>query len=589
MKSHSFGSLRALCSILLLLLTLGGCRGKAPIVPPESAQPPGSSGNEAEPDSPVVSGQPADSLLLSSRNTCILFEAGNTMAAELAASLGKELAGAAGGTVWRSYPSGSPEQIADFNYVITVGIISGMPETEMTGLRRLDYAIQQNGKYISLLGYSFDTLYLAKSRFLQSLSFSDDALLLSSSAFGTVVSAVPYSIEHLTMGGAEICSYTIVSAAENTVRAQELQALIADYSGYVLPIATDQAPATERELVVGRTNRNPEDLLSPGSCRIYRNEKRLVMAFDHTNVGWSRLLGNVQTHFIQTQKGGSLDMEALCFSTNADNAVKMMTYNVLNVWASNGSAGSRDDVTAALIREQDLDFVCLQEFDVWYRNSPNGLNDLLDGDYAEVCVDGVNPNDIWNPIFYKADTWEVEASGCLKMLDHVACIEYNNYVGTSDGVTRFRSLVWAVMVNRNDGSRYLVGNLHYSALSGTDAPNAVHNVHDHSQESDLCIRTIQELVRQYNCPALIGGDYNSTVGSEKGGAYRMLQNGFSDTYALAAFRNMDEQKYASQIDHIFTTSQDLNVLGYYVLDTEQLRSNSDHLPVMIHFQLNQQS
>lgn len=69
----------------------------------------------------------------------------------------------------------------------------------------------------------------------------------------------------------------------------------------------------------------------------------------------------------------------------------------------------------------------------------------------------------------------------------------------------------------------------------------------------------------------------------------MLQNGFSDAYALAAFRNMDEQKYASQIDHIFTTLQELNVQGYYVLDTEQLRSNSDHLPVMIHFQLNQQS
>ena len=438
-------------------------------------------------------------------------------------------------------------------------------------------------------------LYLGKEMLCKSISQSGGELYVQEESLGTVRYG-QYDIEELQLGGSSIRDYTIVTSEQSAWQGEQLQSLIAKACGYVLPVVADDTPAGEMELVIGVTSRSREELLPAGSYCIRQDGKRLLFLFDGTATTWEQMMAEVQKKLADVPKGGAYQMEQLSVAHSIGETVKVMTYNVQNVWNANGQAGNRDDITANLILSESPDFVCLQEFDVWYRNSENGLSSLLSDRYAEVLPQGVDPDNIWNPVFYRKDAYRVVESGYLKFLDSVRCTEYTHYVGTSDGQTKFRTMVWAVLESTSDGKLYLVGSLHYSLISSgesSDSPNAVYNVRDQLEESNLVIETIAELNKKYHCTVLICGDYNSTQSRAGGGALHMLENGFLDTYNLSEQKNdyatthdsgsMPQTGYRSlAIDHIFTLSA-LNVKTYFVLTDSDLLRNSDHLPSVMQF------
>lgn len=274
--------------------------------------------------------------------------------------------------------------------------------------------------------------------------------------------------------------------------------------------------------------------------------------------------------------------------------IRVISFNVYN---SYGDPGERDRLAAEMILSEMPDFFALQEYDTAYRRGgETSFAALTDDHYAEAVFADIPACNVWNPIFYRKDRYTVLASGavdCYERLGAALSAEYPYPHGTTDGRTHFRTLVWVILQERASGQQYLVGNVHYGVYT-TGKPGDP--VSDQRQESTVVTEAFRSISAQYpDALAVICGDYNSSalVCHEKGiGAWNMLQNGFRDTWAMAADKTdisgshkLGEPPtgtYRSALDHIFTLS-DLDVRRYATLVTPDLLRCSDHCPVSVEF------
>ena len=190
-------------------------------------------------------------------------------------------------------------------------------------------------------------------------------------------------------------------------------------------------------------------------------------------------------------------------------SVRVMTFNVWNVWnpAVRGAQGERYRMEgcAEVMLEHFPDFVCLQEYDHWYRCHFDGLHGrLISAKYTESIPRGVDPNNVWNPVFYDKDKYTLIENGIVDFkAEGVACYESDRYPDEG-GVSHFRTLVWAVLEDKNDQNKYVIGSLHYSVI-GKEA----NGVYTHEPEARLVIDKIKELCEKYDAVSLVCGDYNS--------------------------------------------------------------------------------
>lgn len=278
---------------------------------------------------------------------------------------------------------------------------------------------------------------------------------------------------------------------------------------------------------------------------------------------------------------------------------RIMTYNVWNVWKLTAkepwqAEGYRVEGCAEVMLENAPDFVCLQEYDHWYRCHTDGLHySLISKKYAEALPAGVEAVYVWNPVFYDREKYELIENGIIDFKkEGVACYESAHYPDESD-TSHFRTLVWAVLEDKSDGGRYVIGSTHYS-LVGKDR----NGVYTQEPEVVLVADKIKALCEKYNAVSFVCGDFNSPMRSLDSGAddgYRfMTESGFKDTYLLADVKNdvgscgkpcePIEKNYREQgIDHVMTLSDDVRVDAYYTLNSERIRRLSDHSPVIVQF------
>ena len=278
---------------------------------------------------------------------------------------------------------------------------------------------------------------------------------------------------------------------------------------------------------------------------------------------------------------------------------RIMTYNVWNVWhlaaKTPGQAERyRIEGCADVILENDPDFVCLQEYDHWYRCHTDGLHySLISKKYAEAAPEGIEPVYVWNPVFYARDKYDLIENGIIEFKkEGVTCYESAHYPDESD-TSHFRTLVWAVFEDKADGNKYVIGSTHYSVV-GRDS----NGVYTHEPEVGLVADKIKELCAKYNAVSFVCGDYNSPMRSLDSGVddgYKfMTNNGFKDTYLLAEIKNdvgscgapdkVVERNYRDLgIDHVMTLSDNVKVEAYCTLNSERVRRFSDHSPVIVQF------
>ena len=279
-------------------------------------------------------------------------------------------------------------------------------------------------------------------------------------------------------------------------------------------------------------------------------------------------------------------MDELCPKKTAK---RIMSFNVLNVFVAQPQewhcAPRRAAGAAEVILANDPDFVCLQEYDSFYRWNEENIHSKIAQKYEEVHLVGYLDYNIWNPIFYDREKYTVVESGVVDFFAAgIATVEYfSNHDKT--GRSHFREFVWAILEDNNDKTRYLVGNLHFSA--GTDEVRAV----THAAESKMVVEKVKELLVKYpDAVTLIGGDYNSTCTGV--GGYRCLKEaGFKDTHDIAEQKDNDGSdmhgagdRDSGGIDHV-TTLSELRVEAYYKMRPEKYLHVSDHAPLVVQFSL----
>ena len=264
--------------------------------------------------------------------------------------------------------------------------------------------------------------------------------------------------------------------------------------------------------------------------------------------------------------------------------LRIVTFNIWNVWRLTRKAWNRDDLAADVLTGLKPDLFCLQEFDSPFREEHPGLIDLMPG-YREVPIAGVDPADNWNPIFYALSRFRPLAGG------HHIYTAGTEYPYREKYRSHFRTLTWGILEDLRIGKSLAIVNTHYD----TDASN-------HQSESDELIAVCRALVREYACPVLVTGDYNCPL--EGIAVQNMLANGFRDTCALAehpagvhgchpypilneerqVFDRYDDRfyhtDYADAIDHILLFGN-AHVSEYRTVINEKTLLISDHSPVLV--------
>ncbi|MBR4014487.1 MAG: hypothetical protein IKJ00_09385, partial [Clostridia bacterium] len=241
--------------------------------------------------------------------------------------------------------------------------------------------------------------------------------------------------------------------------------------------------------------------------------------------------------------------------------ISVMSFNVLNVWydginkLEGVSVKDRSNATSEIVLENNLDFVCFQEFDPLYRENAN-FDTEFTAKYSELDLtakkyDKQNQKTvtyqsrIWNPIFYDNTQYTVVASGVFDFVEwELGSYEsdYNythgeEYSNKSDA----RSLVWGVFRHKTTGETYIVSNTHFSPLANGSISKAKLN----EAEGNFVVGKLNELYAEHGCPVIACGDYNSYERDtmpeydedNNNGYLDVISAGFYDTWYLAPESN----------------------------------------------------
>lgn len=318
--------------------------------------------------------------------------------------------------------------------IMAFGMAEGVNDDVYATIRYQDHAISKNDQGIGLAAYNSGTLTSAVKKLKAALKTVDGDIYVKTSALSDGGTS-KYKINKITVDGVSIDQYTIFCDSAEKDKAQNLRTKICDVNGSILGIETGEA--TGPAIILNNVDNDSEygiELID-GNIRITYG----------TDMTWKTVMAHITASFNQVEYMGETDLSDLVKVWSSSDERKIISFNVKNVWGP-GTPGTRDNATAELVLGYLPDFVGLQEFDVPYRNADGGFISLVSKKYAEVEIEGVDKNNIWNPIFYLKDKYTVVESGFVYFPNSAAGSYESEYLyGTSDNTSKFRSLVWAVL------------------------------------------------------------------------------------------------------------------------------------------------
>lgn len=257
--------------------------------------------------------------------------------------------------------------------------------------------------------------------------------------------------------------------------------------------------------------------------------------------------------------------------------IKVMSYNIrynnpkdgINAWPL------RKDKVAELINGQKPDIIGLQE--VLHQQKVD-LAGLLPNNYGAVGVGRDNGKQAgeYACIMYNTNRFKVQQSGTFWLS------EKPDVPGSKGWDARIpRICTWAQLADKSTGVLVWVFNTHFDH-QGEQA---------RLESAKLLINKMAEMAGLD--VVVVTGDFNTTPSSEPykvmlGAAKPALKDAFSYNHhgpeATGTGFKVDG-KAANRIDYIFT-SQDVNLLSHWILDTQHNGYYpSDHLPVIAEFEL----
>ena len=255
-------------------------------------------------------------------------------------------------------------------------------------------------------------------------------------------------------------------------------------------------------------------------------------------------------------------------------------------------AAERNRLTAQMVGQYMPDVLGLQEFNNSKRSGAGeyDLVALLSALGYEETLDpkvenSINTNCV--PLFYRKETTTLVKSGYHW---------YENQPNISDGNDKAsKSMTWGVFESKVDGSRYIVVSTHLCTQD--DDIGAL--------QAAEAVEIVRQLESEYNCPAIVGGDYNAPY-SEKTYQYFVNTAGYRNAREVAENTTQARTSHPypcynkelgmiqpdggaslsveSSIDHItLHNDNSITINAFGVVIDECTLSASDHFPIFIDF------
>ena len=377
-----------------------------------------------------------------------------------------------------------------------------------------------------------------------------------------------------------LSDYRIVCRQDSTdamSAATTLQKNLKKAYGTELPIATDDEPETEKEIIVGRCSRplSQKYLTAPSTDYYIVNEGKQLLIGCNMDYFAKMAVESFCAEYVHPYYSNTLKIERdtimkeTPYSFNETNEltagsdIRVMSFNVLcELWNDQLPVEGRDQSVVAAIKYFSPDVVGIQEVsDVWYKS----FDTLFENEY--VFTDKKNENG------------ETNFSTLAYNTAKVRLLEHGTQIFSQGNSPKLRLVTWGYFEKIADGKKFVAVSTHWDLGSNPQFLTV------HAEEM---AQIVKDLGAKYSCPVVTTGDYNC---KESSTYYKTFieKSGYQDSKYTAAVVNRacvtthkvgttPSDKKADCIDHIFG-SPEVTFTYYNVLLDKFLIDASDHCAI----------
>ena len=449
------------------------------------------------------------------------------------------------------------------------------------------YAIKHVGNKIVIAAYQPKNMILAlKDFFKECIKVEEE----------NGVSKV-YFVKEIVVEGTEkpffnaenkIDDYKVIYSSEAKEAAQSFVKLLKQYTGLVLEALPDSTAATDKEILIGETNRSESKtaekiskigfLIKTEGTKIVIRSGSTASISNAANIIASKYMTvspdfNVPATIKETHTTyeGTDQME---YTEGTD--IRVMSFNILSEeWTAEAKdIEARAVGVVGCITYYEPDVIGIQEVSVkWYGILKEYLGDMYE--FVNTDANGTK-NGCYTGLAYKKST--------VKLIDK----ELTYY--TVYNSKRLRVINMGLFETIETGKRFIVTDTHFNANHKDATTENLNRV----QQATEFIAKIDSYRKKYNCPIIMTGDFNSKDGTDP---YNKIM---SDTLISEAkytaqtkgsvfltYHNLGTMPGSAKesIDHIFYTG-DITPLYYTTLIDQYLVVSSDHCPLFCDFKFN---
>ena len=478
-------------------------------------------------------------------------------------------------------------------------------QKHLPGMRSRDYTVTFEGDKIVLLGTSLDTVEKASDRFINNILIKQgkdsqgSATIVMTEENDLFYTYKKYSMGSCTILGSDLSECRIVYSKSDLYSAERNARLFAyqleSEAGYVLDLASVNTADKEdrKEIVFGITSHGGDEVTTKHGYSVRAEGSKLYVSAeclegyralleyltDTLFVGENVVIENGFSHTGVAVPELAEDIE------NRAGEYRVIFNNIYGSHQAEHPADTRNLMQAELHLEYMPDVIGLQE-----------SSDKVTSYHAFMHRNGYtavpsNPNNSnkhdYTAMLYRADK-----------LDLLECGYHLYDDGAGD---KSKAVTWAVFKDKATGDVFAVGSTHFYWKS--DELGQAARLKDAAQLTDVAKR----ITDKYNCPFIVGGDYNCNINSEP---FKILNNeGFlnfqkispdtMDSTTHHSYSAYDEElklylvpvsptnPYSKAIDHALLYNQStLTAKKFRVILDDYSFLSSDHCPVMVEFDIN---
>ena len=431
-----------------------------------------------------------------------------------------------------------------------------------TSLRALDCGYTVVGTKILILGTTDEAVAASVDLFINDIlknAPKDSSEALIDSDNGDKLIRASYPIDSLSVNGTSILDYKIVysgSLVDTGIRlAEELQNLINDKTGYIIPIVNDaKAEKSAHELRAGRTNRDIDTIptleLEENQYIIHPDENG-VLFYANDDLGIYEAFAYFYKMLTTEEKTLSLDLTSSIVSQKDLTPIRVMSFNVKTI-----GQDERRELVKTVILDNAPGIIGFQEADeTWMKYLAEDIGDK----YSYVGEGrGGGGKDEHCSIFYRRDLYLLCGQGTKWLSDTP------NKVSKFPESTYNRILTYAILQDKVTKEKFVVINTHLGGNGGL-------------LQAKVLVKLAADYFSDYNI--IITGDFNCQLDTETGKT--ITSAGFTSSVECAISSDPAPTAGNKNIDHIFVSNGDAVVFLHDVLNqTINGKNPSDHHPVI---------